>query len=256
MKPNTHYGIVTTNEDPAKAGRIKCAIKTVDGQEYPEWIEPVFVPGWFSPPEPGDEVELIMPEGEDLAEFAHEIKYRGQVFDESHPPPAELKQKQKKVHLRGYFTKEGHRLIFDDKEKEIWLYTVDKYQVLLSQKDKKIELTTPAKHTLVLDETNDKVSLRYKDTDVITINASGIFFGTETATEPMVLGNLWKTLTVSLVTAFLTHIHPTGVGPSGPPGGSAQSPNPTAAATTEADLVLINANTHLSDFIKGQKVKP
>jgi hypothetical protein len=226
MKQVNHSGIVQSNEDPAKAGRIKCAIASVDGQIYPEWIEPIFAPGWFTPPEPGDEVELVMPEGEDLAEFAHEIKYRGQVFSEAHPPPEEFKQQQKKVHLRGYFTAAGHRLIFDDRNRVISLYT-------------------PAKMQLLLDEKQDKVSLRYKDTDVITINASGIFFGTEGATEPMVLGNLWKAMMDTVLAAIAAHIHPTGVGPSGPP---------TNAATFTAEAAKTAAT--ISDFIFGQKTKP
>jgi hypothetical protein len=227
MKKKTTSGIVTTNEDPAKVGRVKVTLAEVDGQEYPEWIEPVFVPGWFSPPEAGDEVEVEIPaDTADLIEFAHEVKYKGQVFSEGHGPPDELKQTQKKVHLRGFFTKEGHRLIFDDKDKVISLYT-------------------PAKMQLLLDEKQDKVSLRYKDTDVITINASGIFFGTESASEPMVLGNLWKTMMDTLFQSYSTHIHPTGVGPSGPP---------SDAAAWLAEKAKTAAT--ISDFIKGQKTKP
>jgi hypothetical protein len=219
-------GVVTTNSDPAKAGRIKVALPQLDGAEYPEWIEPVFVPGWFSPPEPGDAVELELPEGEDLIEFAHEVRYRGQLFDDKHLPPDELKQKQARVHLRGYFTKAGHRLIFDDKDKVVSLYT-------------------PAKMQLLLDEKADKVSLRYKDTDVITINASGIFFGTEGASEPMVLGNLWKTMMDTILGALAVHIHPTGVGPSGPPN------NASTYLTEQA-----KTGATISDFIFGQKAKP
>jgi hypothetical protein len=99
MKQVNHSGIVQSNEDPAKAGRIKCAIASVDGQIYPEWIEPIFAPGWFTPPEPGDEVELVMPEGEDLAEFAHEIKYRGHAARFSarrtRPPKSSSSSKRK-----------------------------------------------------------------------------------------------------------------------------------------------------------------
>lgn len=231
MRKKTTSGIVTTNEDPAKVGRIKVTLAEVDGQEYPEWIEPVFVPGWFSPPEPGDEVEVEIPaETEDLIEFAHEVKYKGQVFSEGHGPPDELKQTQKKVHLRGYFTKEGHRLIFDDKDKVISLYT-------------------PAGHTLLLDEKQKKVRLTYEDTTMVSITSAGIFIGSESATEPMVLGNLWKTLMDSFMTAFLNHFHATGVGPSGP----VEDPIKT---TVQGLQTGVNANTQLSDFIKGQKVKP
>lgn len=227
MRKKNTSGIVSSNEDPSKAGRIKVALSELDGDVYPEWIEPVFVPGWFSPPEPGDEVIVEIPaDPEDMIEFAHEVKYKGQVFDEAHQPPVEFKQKQKKVHLRGYFTKEGHRLIFDDRDKVISLYT-------------------PAKMQLLLDEKEDKVSLRYKDTDVITINASGIFFGTEGASEPMVLGNLWKTMMDTILGDLATHTHPTGTGPSGPP---------VSASVYTGEKAKTGAT--ISDFIMGQKAKP
>jgi len=114
MKQQNATAIVNSNSDKAQAGRIDAAVQTTDGQVYPEQFEPIFTPGWFSPPEPGDAVEVVLPEGEDLVEFAHDVRYRGQVFDEGHPPPDDFKQPGDKVTRRGYFTKGGHRLIFED----------------------------------------------------------------------------------------------------------------------------------------------
>jgi hypothetical protein len=114
MKKSSETAIVQANGDKAGAGRIDAAVQKTDGQVYPEQFEPIFTPGWFSPPEPGDAVEVVMPEGDDLAEFAHDVRYRGQVFDESHPPPTDFKQPGPKCTRRGYFTKGGHRLIFED----------------------------------------------------------------------------------------------------------------------------------------------
>lgn len=249
MKKKITSGIVTTNEDPAKVGRIKVTLAEVDGQEFPEWIEPVFVPGWFSPPEAGDEVKVEIPEGDDLAEFAHEVKYHGQVFSEGHGPPDELKQQDKMVHLRGYFTKAGHRLLFDDKDKVISLYTKEGYSLILSEKDSAITMNTPAKHTLLLDESAGKARLTHKDKTMVSITDAGIFIGSESATEPLVLGNLWKTLESAFMGAFLTHFHLTGVGPSGPP----EDPAKTTVTNLQSG---VNANTQLSDFVKSQKVKP
>jgi len=114
MKQQNATAIVNSNSDKAQAGRIDAAVQTTDGQVYPEQFEPISTPGWFSPPEPGDAVEVVLPEGEDLVEFAHDVRYRGQVFDEGHPPPDDFKQPGDKVTRRGYFTKGGHRLIFED----------------------------------------------------------------------------------------------------------------------------------------------
>lgn len=114
MKQVNATAIVSSNSDKAGAGRIDAAVQQTDGQVYPVQFEPISTPGWFSPPEPGDAVEVVMPEGEDLVEFAHDVRYRGQVFDEGHPPPADFKQPGPNVTRRGYFTKGGHRLIFED----------------------------------------------------------------------------------------------------------------------------------------------
>jgi len=114
MKQQNATAIVNSNVDKAKAGRIDAAVQTTDGQVYPEQFEPIFTPGWFSPPEPGDAVEVVLPEGEDLVEFAHDVRYRGQVFDDGHPPPGDFRQPGDNVTRRGYFTKGGHRLIFED----------------------------------------------------------------------------------------------------------------------------------------------
>jgi hypothetical protein len=225
MKFTLTQGKVNAVDDPAKAGRLKIELQEVDGQVFPDWIDPVKTPGWLWLPEPGDTVSVMIPtDPADLAEFPEQVRWLGQVYDQDNPHPDNFKASYPQA--RGFVTKAGHVLIVDDK-------------------DKVISLTTPAKHQLLLDEKQDKVSLRYKDTDVITINASGIFFGTESASEPMVLGNLWKTMMDTVLQALAVHIHPTGVGPSGPP---------TNASVYTGEAAKTAAT--ISDFIKGQKTKP
>lgn len=105
---------VTSNKDPAKAGRIKVELADLDGQEYPEWLEPILPGGlWVCIPEPGDTVECVLPEGEDKIEFASEVKYRGVVLDPANPVPSEFKTNY--PNRRGFKTRAGHLLIVDDK---------------------------------------------------------------------------------------------------------------------------------------------
>lgn len=225
MQKKTTVGKVVNVQDPAYAGRITVELAEVGGKEYPEWVEPIILSGWLWLPEPGDNVEVEIPsDTDDLVEFADEVKWRGIVYDQDSPVSGEFKENYPK--RRGFKTKAGHVLIVDDK-------------------DKVISLSTPLNHILLLSEKDDKVSLRYKDTDVLTINASGIFLGTETATEPIVLGNLWKTMMDTILTALAAHVHPTGVGPSGPPDNA-------AVYTAQAALTAAT----ISDFIFGQKTKP
>jgi len=228
MKQEQLTGIVQSVDDPARAGRIRVSITAMDGQEYPEWIEPIFPPGWVTWPEPGDEVEIVLPEGEDLIEFADEVKYRGKVLSENHPVPDEFKDSYPKA--RGYKTKYGHLLIFDDKEKFITLYTKEGMR-------------------LTLDDKNGKAAVYHKDTMVVSLTNDGIYFGTEAAAEPMVLGELWKTLMDTLMQALIDHTHPTGTGPSGP----MNVPQSTTIGTLQSG---VNAGDQLSNFIKGQKVRP
>lgn len=112
MKKENTVARVTSDNDPAKAGRIKVAVQSMDGGEYPEWLEPVFQPGWFGVPSVGETVEITLPEGEDIVEFADEVKYLGVVFDGAHPAPDDFKENYPK--RRGFFNPSGHLLLFDD----------------------------------------------------------------------------------------------------------------------------------------------
>lgn len=214
MKTEPLKGIVQSVNDPAKAGRIKVSLANMDGQIYPEWIEPVFLPGWISMPEVGDTVEIFLPESEDLIEFPEEVRYKGKILDDANSAPVEFKQNY--PFRRGYKTKGGHLLIFDDKQG------------------------------------NEEITIAHKGVLLISITNSGIFFGTQSADEPMVLGTLWKTLMSDLLTHLIAHTHPTGVGPSGPPA------PPEGGISGDLDNLLtgVQNKNQLSNFIFGQKVKP
>lgn len=205
-------GTVTSNKDPSKAGRVKVELAELDGQEYPEWMDPIWPGGqWICIPEPGDTVECVLPEGEDQIEFASEVRYRGVLFDASNPVPDEFKTNY--PYRRGWKTNAGHILIIDDKQG------------------------------------SEEITLKHKDGHLVSLTNAGIFFGTQGATEKMVLGNLWQTMQSAFLGAFNAHFHATGVGPSGPP-------DPAALAITTPLKVGVDAGNQLSDFIFGQKVKP
>jgi len=162
MKQQNATAIVNSNSDKAQAGRIDAAVQTTDGQVYPEQFEPIFTPGWFSPPEPGDAVEVVLPEGDDLVEFAHDVRYRGQVFDEGHPPPDDFKQPGDKVTRRGYFTKGGHRLIFEDyKGDESLIIREGKagHEIKLQGSDGTITITNGKSSSKVTLKTNGDVEI-------------------------------------------------------------------------------------------------
>jgi hypothetical protein len=80
-------------------------------------------------------------------------------------------------------------------------------------------LRTPAGHRLVCDEDggvvilahgNDKAVIRLTSGGEVILSADKVLLGGAGASEPVVLGEAFRTL-------FNSHTHPTGVGPSGPP---------------------------------------
>jgi hypothetical protein len=202
-------GIVSDIDDPAKAGRIKVTLAEMDGDTYPEWINPVFPSGWVMMPEIGDTVEIIMPDGEDAIEFAEEIRYRGWVLSDVFSVPKEFQTNYPR--RRGFKTVAGHLLIFDD---------------------------TPG---------SELISLSFKGKHLLNMTTQGIYLGSASASEPLVLGNLWKSGMDSFLTAFVAHTHTTSMGPSGPP-------DPGSIAGAES--VRSGLAGSLSDFVFTQKVKP
>ena len=211
MRTEHPIGIVVDIEDPNKACRVKVQLAQQDGDTYPEWIRPIFTPGWFSPPEKGDRIELVLPEGEDNIEFASEVRYRGRSIELTEEVPAAFRTNY--PYRRGYATKSGHILLFEDKSGF------------------------------------EEIAISWKGTILISINASGIFFGSKSAAEPMVLGTLWKTLMSSLLLATSIHTHNSAApgAPTGPP---------LNAASFTALKSGVDSGNQLSLFIFGQKTKP
>lgn len=106
-------GVVKDNKDPAKSGRIMVTLPSMGGDDYPDWVNPVWPEGWLWVPEVGSEVDLVLPEGVDAVEFASEVFYKGKVLDETQAIPSELQTNYPR--RRGFKTKAGHILIVDDK---------------------------------------------------------------------------------------------------------------------------------------------
>lgn len=201
--------IVANLEDPKMAGRIQCKFPQLDGQVLPEWIEPIEMAGWLWLPEIDETVEVSIPNSDDWIEFPQEMNWNGLAREEQQSHPEEFKTNYPK--RRGFRTKTGMLLIIDE---------------------------TPGE---------EKFSWSHRSNTLISITNNGIFFGSEIATEPMVLGIQFKTLMTDILDAIILHTHPTGVGPSGPP---------LNAATFSAQKTTVVNQDQLSDFIKAQKVAP
>lgn len=192
----THYALVTDNNDPEKRGRLLVKSQSLTGADFqlPDWVEPggaayastkngatLFVPAI------GSTVELVadvhdtefddMPNERFLQNPS--IKWRPATLtaaDGPMPLPADLATNYPE--RRGIITPAGHQLIFDDTSGELIV-------------------KSKAGSTMVF-KANGDIVLK-----------SPVKIG-EGATELMILGNAFMTL-------YNAHTHPTGVGPSGPP---------------------------------------
>jgi len=208
------FGKVENIEDPAKAGRVECSLAEVGGQTYPEWFNPIFLGSWCMMPDVGDIVLVVIPGRDDITEFPEEVYYLGVRLNQE-TPVHDILLDGEYGKRRGFQTKGGHFIVVDD--------------------------TKGA----------EEITISYKGTMLVSLTPSGIFLGTKDATEPMVLGELWKTLMSDILGELLTHTHvaPAGGGPTLPP----SVPEITALTALQGE---INAGNHISNFIFGQKTKP
>lgn len=201
--------IVDSVDPDGRAGAVIVNMPGMDGGQYPLPVEPLWPAGeWICFPEPGDSVDVIMPAGDDIVEHPTDVRYIGKRRDaDADPVPPEFKVHYPK--RRGFKTKAGHLLIVDDQSG------------------------------------SEEITLIHKDGHMVSLTNTGIYFGTQGASEPMVLGELWKSMMDTIMGSYVNHTHPTGVGPSGVP--SDASVWNTEKAKTGATI---------SDFIFGQKAKP
>lgn len=165
MDTTTTTGIVSNINDPNKAGRIRVRLAELSGQECPVWIRPVQMSGWFWVPEVNEEVEVEIPTGDDLIEFADEMRYRGVVRDETNEVSSQFREGYPKK--RGFVTPQGMGVVVDDTQG------------------------------------SESLTLLHKEEVVVRADTTGIFIGSAGAAEPFVLGTTLTNVLVDLVDAIL-----------------------------------------------------
>lgn len=190
-----HFGVITQNKDPEQRGRIKVKCQSLVGADYelPDWVEPA---GWswtssgkagmLFLPEIGSTVELVLDAHDDTDDMPGErflqnpnIRWRpATATDKNGPMALPAELLADYPFTRGFVTKAGHKLIMNDKTGKLVIKGAKGGEITL-EPDGSIVMSSP------------------------TLLGAG-------ATELMILGNAFMTL-------YNAHIHPTGVGPSGPP---------------------------------------
>jgi uncharacterized protein involved in type VI secretion and phage assembly len=238
---NKYYGCyrgdVTRNDDPQNRGRIQVIVPTV-GHTIPinVWVDPAFAGagtnrGMFWPPEVGDSVRVWF-EGGDASK---PCGYLGGWFGTADVPSefatTDQGQEFKVPEKRGFITRGGHSLVFNDTEGEQSLEITWNKPASQPSDRKDTADRSDSKNMARLKFVDGGIELVFKDDQkieiqdgVIKLDASKIEIATG-ADQKAVRGD-------ELVQYLNTHNHGTAWGPSSPP----LSPVPVTVLSTQTKL--------------------
>lgn len=111
------FGVVSQNKDPEGLGRIRVRLPWLDGNDVDEsrwasWAVPFEGKqfGWYTLPDVGDQVVLAFVGGD----LRHPVVLGG-AWNSADPPPEA--NDDGKNNFRGYRSRSGHKLVFDDSAK-------------------------------------------------------------------------------------------------------------------------------------------
>lgn len=236
-----YRGFVVDNSDPEQLGRVKLRVPSLLGDTETGWALPCLPfggladQGLFTIPEVDAQVWVEFEEGE----LSHPI-WVGTFWQQSGDVPSEGAKSPPTT--RVLKTPSGHVLQFDDEsgaeqyrlhhpagsemtidpQGTLLLTDANGAKLTLDVAGNKIEvqdatgnkLTMTTSGTTVQDANGNKIEMtaagvNIKASAMITLEGSQVMLGGQGG-EPIIKGP-------SFLALFATHIHPTGVGPSGPP---------------------------------------
>jgi len=206
----TYRGVVVSNKDGNNQGKIQVRVPAVKGDvAIQEWAYPVFraagTHGEFWPPEEGDGVLVQFENGDPrfpmyvggwYAKNELDLAFHVEGSGESASSPT----------VRGWTTKGGHKILMDDKSGEEtftirWAAGSNESTVVLTSDGLEIKLGKGA-----------GLKITGKDGNAVTTLGDG---GVKAAIADH-LETFWTQFKAKL-DAFDAHVHPTALGPSGPP---------------------------------------
>lgn len=235
-----YRGFVVDNKDPDKLARLRLTVPSVLGATVTGWALPCLPfgglqdQGLFLVPEVDSQIWVEFEEGE----LSHPI-WTGTFWQQSGDIPSEADKEEPTT--RVFKTPSGHVLQFDDEAdaEQFRLHHPKGAEMVIDSngtialtdaKGSKVTLDADGKRIVVEDANGNSLTMDSNGTTVedsngnkIEMAASGvtvkgqqvIIEGTQVmlagqGVEPVIKGQ-------SFLTLFATHVHPTGVGPSGPP---------------------------------------
>lgn len=140
-------GVVASNEDPAHEDRVRVRQPMVDANDEGVWARVASLDagngrGHFFRPELGDEVVLGF-----LDEDPRFPVILGMLHSSAKPAPLPGSDDN---HRKGYFSRAGSRVLFDDDAKSVLVDTPAGNAVLLSESDKGISVTDQNGNSIVM----------------------------------------------------------------------------------------------------------
>lgn len=235
-----YRGFVADNADPEKRGRLKVQVPSVLGESETDWALPCLPYGGLS-----DQGVLWVPEidAQVWVEFEggnlNDPIWTGTFWPKDQSPPAEAALEPPTS--RAFKTPGGHLLHFEDAEdgETVTLKHKGGAQLHVDPQGT-LDLTDQGGATLKLDAENNQIELLDANGNKLTMTASGTTVedsngnqitmsasGIQIKGQQIVIDGNQVTLAgaggepiikgQSFLTLFATHVHPTGVGPSGPP---------------------------------------
>ena len=281
---NRYYGlqkaIVERNDDPEERGRIQVLIpRTQVGVRLEVWLLPIFMGGgpdrgMFWPPEVGDRVWVVFENGNPSKPLAYIGNFYTQSGQLAAVPNEFAYEKQGDTvvgpNRRGFITRIGHRLVFDDtpgseRLELVWhkpaptdaAVTDRKVSADRSQGDSaslvftdsgSIEITNASGTKVVLDTTGKAFRVEDENGNSCVLDANGITFTSskviklsaptvELDAASVSLGkgaDSFALRATEFFQAFLTHTHV-----SAAPGGPTSTPVPPPAATAISTVVKL-----------------
>jgi uncharacterized protein involved in type VI secretion and phage assembly len=235
-----YRGLVVDNQDPDKRARLRLMVPSVLGAEVTGWALPCLPfggladQGWFAVPELDAQVWVEFEEGD----VSRPI-WSGTFWQQTADVPAEAQLTPPTTRLMK--TPSGHLVQLDDKDgEERAFYHHPAGTELEIDKDGVVTLTDAGGSVMTFDAKGGKVTLEDSNGNKLTMEAAGttvedangnkiemaaagvtvsgqkvVVKGTQVMLageggEPIIKGQ-------SFLTLFATHVHPTAMGPSGPP---------------------------------------
>ncbi|MER8605536.1 phage baseplate assembly protein V [Mesorhizobium sp. M1233] len=234
-----YRGFVTNNADPNKVGRVRARVPSITGQVETAWALPCFPFGglaqqsFFMVPEVGAQIWIEFEEG-NLSHPVWTGTFLQGVADA-------LTEVDTEPTARLVKTPSGHMLYFQDKsgEERVTLHHSAGAELLLDEKGS-LAITDKNGATLTIDANAGEITMSDTNGNTLVMSSSGtkvtdsngnsidmagsgitvrgqqivvdgqqVLLGGQGG-EPLIKGQ-------SFLSLFMTHIHPTGVGPSGPP---------------------------------------